>query len=107
MGINDIGPDKFLISANWAFSDNANVIVGARTLLDNDINEGASGEEHVNGYTLLDLTANYELNRGTLSLGIDNLTYKYYILTSSQVPGFLNYFSGRGREVTLGYAITF
>ncbi|MGH8221607.1 MAG: TonB-dependent receptor [Woeseiaceae bacterium] len=107
MGINDIGPDKLVLTANWAYADLGDVTIGSRTLLDRDINEGGPGEEHINGYTLFDLTANYRLGDGTLSLGIDNLTDKFYILSQSQVPGFQNYFSGRGRVFTLGYFITF
>jgi iron complex outermembrane receptor protein len=107
MGINDIGPDKLIFTADWGYSERGNVVLGSRTLMGRDINEGLAGEEQVDGYTLLDLTVNYGIGDGVLSLGIDNLTDKFYILSSSQVPGFLNYFSGRGREVTLGYSITF
>jgi iron complex outermembrane receptor protein len=107
MGINDIGPDKFVFTANWAYSDLGDVTIGSRTLFDSDVNEGGPGEERINGYTLFDLTARYRLGGGTLSLGIDNLTDKFYILSQSQVEGFQNFFSGRGREVTVGYAINF
>ena len=41
------------------------------------------------------------------SLGIENLTDKFYILSWSQVVGFRNYWSGRGRVVTLSHSLTF
>jgi iron complex outermembrane receptor protein len=107
MGVNDIGPDKLVFTANWSYSEMGDVTIGSRTLLDSDVNDGGEGEEHIKGYTLFDLTAKYRLGDGMLSLGIDNLTDKFYILSQSQVPGFQNYFSGRGRVFTVGYAINF
>ena len=41
------------------------------------------------------------------TLGIENLTNKQYILTWSQVPGFRNYWAGRGRMYSFTYEYTF
>jgi iron complex outermembrane receptor protein len=44
---------------------------------------------------------------GKFSLGIDNLFNKQYVLSWSQLPGFQNYWAGRGRVVSLSHSITF
>ena len=68
----------------------------------------SSGEEHTRGYTLLDATVNYDLRKlGRLTLGVENLTNKFYILSWSQVVGFRNYWAGRGRVVSLTHTLTF
>jgi iron complex outermembrane recepter protein len=107
MGVNDISPDKIGLSVNWQFSDRGDVTLGSTTLAGRDLNEGRVGEEHTNGYTLFDLGANYQVGNGTLTLGVENLTDKFYILSWSQVPGFRNYWSGRGRVTSLTYTMKF
>lgn len=61
------------------------------------------------GYALFDIGAEYRLNNGRLQLGLANLLDRHYITYSSQSA--LNtddrYFAGRGRTVTLGYALNF
>ena len=82
--------------------------LGSTTLLSRDLNIGKSGEEHTKGYTLFDLVANYDMRKyGTLTLGVENLTNKFYILSWSQVVGFRNYWAGRGRVVSLTHTLTF
>jgi iron complex outermembrane receptor protein len=68
-----------------------------------------SDEEHTRGYTLLDLSARYDLGRwGGLRLGIENLLDKQYELSFSQVAGsFLPYLAGRGRVVSISHEINF
>lgn len=107
MGINDINPDKLGASVTWQFSDQGDVTVGSTTLMGRDLNEGRPGEEHTSGYTLFDLGANYQIANGTLTLGMENVTDKYYVLSWSQVPGFRNYWSGRGRVTSLTYTMKF
>ncbi len=108
MGVLDINPDKLAGSATWKFSSRSDVSLGFTTLFDRDINVGRAGEEHTRGYTLLDATANYDLRQyGRLTLGIENVTNKFYILSWSQVVGFRNYWSGRGRVWSLTHTITF
>ncbi|MDH5823816.1 TonB-dependent receptor [Luteimonas sp. RD2P54] len=108
MGINDISPDKLSGAATWAFNARGDVTLGATMLFDRDINEGTSAEEHTSGYTLFDLSANYDFERyGRLSLGIENLTNKQYILSWSQIDFWKNYFAGRGRMVSLTHTIKF
>ncbi|MGH8179273.1 MAG: TonB-dependent receptor [Steroidobacter sp.] len=107
MGVNDINPDKFGASVTWQFADQGDLTVGSTTLLGRDLNEGRAGEEHTSGYTLFDLGANYQIANGTLTLGVENVTDKFYVLSWSQVPGFRNYWSGRGRVTSLTYTMKF
>ena len=44
---------------------------------------------------------------GAFSLGVENLTDKFYFLSFSQIDFFRNYFAGRGRTVSLTYRINF
>ena len=107
MGVINISPDKFSGSVQWNFLPRAG---GPRrdVLLGRDINEGRAGEEHTHGYTLYDLTVNYDMERcGAFSLGVENLTDKFYFLSFSQIDFFRNYFAGRGRTVSLTYRIDF
>lgn len=108
LGITDISPDKFTASVDWKFTPQGNVTLGMTQLFDRDINQGQNNAESTDGYTLFDLTANYDFDRyGRLSLGIENLTDKQYFLTFSQIDFFQNYFAGRGRMVSLTHTITF
>ena len=108
LGANDINPDKIGLSGNWKPLPAAEVTLGATKLLSRQLNVGTSAEERTTGYTLLDLSASYDLGRaGRLNLGVENLTDKFYVLTWSQVPGFRNYWSGRGRVVSITHTLTF
>ena len=67
-----------------------------------------SYDEKTYGYTLLDLGVNYQSEKyGRFSLGIENLTDKQYILSWSQLPGFQNYWAGRGRMISFTHQIKF
>ncbi|MFB9287193.1 TonB-dependent receptor [Pseudoduganella plicata] len=61
------------------------------------------------GYTLADASLNYKLAKGELRLGVANLfdksTITYYSQSALVEPA--RYFAGRGRTVTLGYALGF
>lgn len=105
LGIVDISPDKLSATVDWKFSPQGNVTLGATKLFDRSINNGA---ERTEGYTLFDLTANYDFQRyGRLTLGIENLADKFYLLSFSQIDFFQNYFAGRGRSYSLTHTITF
>lgn len=108
LGVLDVNPDKIGVSATWQPSAPSSVTLGATKLLSRDINVGLAGEEHTTGYTLFDLSIKYDLGRlGQLSLGVENLTNKQYILSWSQVEGFRNFNAGRGRVVSISHEITF
>jgi iron complex outermembrane receptor protein len=108
MGVTNISPDKFTGSVQWEFLPNGSVILGATSYIGRDINEGRAGEEHTHGYTIYDLTVNYDTERfGAFSLGVENLSDKFYFMSFSQIDFFRNYFAGRGRTVSLSYRIDF
>lgn len=107
-GISNINPDKIGASVTWNVGTEASVRVGATTLLGRELNVGRSQFEQTHGYTLFDMNGTYNMGRyGELSLGVENLFNRFYILTSSQVSAFQNYAAGRGRMVSLSHKIKF
>ena len=117
MGVLDVNPDKLGLSVTWNFLENGDLTLGATKLFDRHLsgsdvrafdNRRFDFEENTEGYVLWDLGVNYQTSRfGKLTLGIENLLNKQYILSWSQVPGFQNYWAGRGRMVSLSHTITF
>lgn len=117
MGVLDINPDKFAAAVTWKFLPNADATLGFTTLLDRHISgsdtraydgKTFSYDEQTHGYTLFDLGVNYDMQRyGKLSLGVENLFDKQYILSWSQLAGYQNYWAGRGRMTSVTYTITF
>ena len=109
LNTNDISPDKLTASVTWKYSADGNVRLGSTTYRDLNTNVGVEGrEERSKGHTLFELSVNYDLKKyGNVSLGIDNLTNKYYLLNFSSHDLFQNYFAGRGRKVTLTHSIRF
>ncbi len=109
MGVNDINPDKLGWSASYKFMPHAEVSLDATKLFSRDLNVGAaSGEEHTKGYTLWNMTANYDWGRpGKTTLGVENLFDKFYILSWSQLAGYRNYWSGRGRVFSVTHSVSF
>ncbi|MBW8375959.1 TonB-dependent receptor [Stenotrophomonas sp.] len=117
MGILDISPDKVNASLTWTPNDRFDATLGVSRTFSRDLREtfvnpsnGAVylNEEDTYGYALWDLSMNYDTGTyGKLSLGIENLLDKQYVLTWSQLPGWQNFFSGRGRMVSLTHTFTF
>ena len=110
MGVLDINPDKIGTWMSWKFSERGDLRLGSTTLMSRDVNDGRgdSFEEHTKGYTLFDLGVNYDLKKyGKLTLGVENLMDKFYILSWSQVVGFRNFWAGRGRVVSLTHTLKF
>ncbi|AHX15787.1 TonB-dependent receptor [Dyella jiangningensis] len=117
MGVLDINPDKLAGSVTWNFLANADATLGFTSLFGRHLSgtdvrpyDGAkySYEEQTHGYTLWDLGVNYDMGKsGKLSLGVENLLDKQYILTWSQLAGYQNYWAGRGRVTSITYSITF
>lgn len=108
MGVLDINPDKLGVSTTWRILPQADVTLGATKLRSRDLNVGTSAEEHTKGYTLFDASANWDWGHGgKTSVGIENLTNKFYILSWSQVAGFRNFTSGRGRVLSVTHSVTF
>lgn len=117
IGVSDINPDKIGASVTWKFVPEGSVSLSATKLLDRDLSakdtrefdgNTYSFEEHTRGYTLFDLSATYKLEKyGRITVGIENLTNKQYVLSWSQVDFYKNYFAGRGRMTSLTYELTF
>lgn len=110
LNANDISPDKLNASVTWKYGELGSVRLGSMTLFNLDTNVGSkvATEEHAKGYTLFDLSVNYDLKKyGNVSLGIDNLLNKQYFLAFSSHDLFQNYFAGRGRKFTLAHSIKF
>lgn len=108
LGVLDINPDKVGLSVTWKPTAQLDMTLGSTTLLSRDLNEGTPSEEHTKGYTLFDLGANYDMGKyGKLTLGVENVANRFYILSWSQVAGFRNYWSGRGRVWSITHNITF
>jgi len=116
LGVLDINPDKFAAAATWNFLPNFDATLGFTTLFSRHVSgsdtrayDGArfSYSEQTKGYTLFDLGVNYDLGKhGKLSLGVENLFNRQYILSWSQLAGYQNYWAGRGRMTSLTYTVT-
>ncbi|GAB3056166.1 TonB-dependent receptor [Stenotrophomonas tumulicola] len=117
MGILDISPDKVNASLTWTPNERFDATLGVSRTFSRDLRETfvnpANGDVYLNeedtyGYALWDLSMNYDTGRyGQLSLGIENVFDKQYVLTWSQLPGWQNYFAGRGRMVSLTHTFKF
>ena len=108
LGIANVSPDKINTSLTWKFSPKGSITLDSASTLDREINVGvASRYEKTNGNTLFHLTATYATKWGNFSLGVENLLNKYYILDWAQVNQFQNYFSGRGRMISLNHSLKF
>ena len=117
MGVLDINPDKFAAAVTWNFLPSADATLGFTTLFDRHISGSDTRaydartftyDEQTHGYTLFDLGVNYDMKRyGKLSLGVENLFDKQYILSWAQLAGYQNYWAGRGRMTSVTYTITF
>jgi iron complex outermembrane receptor protein len=117
LGVLDVNPDKIGASITWKFVPEGDITLGATKLLDRHLSgtdarpfdgNTYSYTENTYGYTLFDLGVNYQSEKyGRFSLGIENLTDKQYILSWSQLPGFQNYWAGRGRMVSFTHQIKF
>ena len=117
IGVSDINPDKIGASITWNFNPDGDITLSGTQLLSRDLygedvrefdGEDYEFKENTNGYALFDLSANYRIKDfGRVTVGIENLFNKQYILSWSQVDFYLNYFAGRGRMVSLTYEYTF
>lgn len=104
-GLN-VAPDRVLASwtANW--TGKLSSLVQVQHAFSQEFDDVA---KRFSGYTLADAALNYKLLRGELRLGVSNLLDKQYITYYSQsaLVEPTRYFAGRGRTVTLGYAVSF
>jgi iron complex outermembrane receptor protein len=70
-------------------------------------NSTAYAQGSVSPYTVFDLSSRVEVGPGALTIGIENLFDNYYFPVRSQYPAFdSSYTPGRGRHLSLSYAVT-
>lgn len=66
----------------------------------------AFGQGRVDAVTLVDAVASVRLGKGTLTLGVENVLNEFYFPPINQAfNDAFNYIAGRGRTVSIGYAI--
>ncbi|WP_165855735.1 TonB-dependent receptor [Marinobacter sp. JSM 1782161] len=104
-GIN-IAPDTFRLGWSSTWTERLTTRFQAFHYLDRNVD---NDELDFDGYTLVDAAVGYRLPKGRISLGIENLTDEDYVTYYSQAARVSDdyYFKGRGRTVTLGYAVNF
>ncbi|RPE77037.1 TonB-dependent receptor [Vulcaniibacterium tengchongense] len=122
MGIIDVSPDKLSASLSWKILPQLELNLAATRWFSRNIhsveNEDYQFHEETDGYTLFDASVAYDMGRyGRLSLGVENIFDKYYILNTSQFGGSSpvlwenyyepDYLAGRGRSFSLTHTINF
>lgn len=104
-GLN-VAPNRVLASWTASWNDRLSSMVQVQHAFSQDFD---TADKRFSGYSLVDASASYKLRKGELRLGIANLLDKQYITYYSQSalvePS--RYFAGRGRTLTLGYALGF
>lgn len=104
-GLN-VAPNRLI--ANWSatWNDKLSSFVQVQHAFDQSFGDPA---KEFTGYTLADASLNYKLAKGSVRMGVANLFDKNYITYYSQsaLVEPARYFAGRGRTVTLGYALGF
>lgn len=104
-GLN-VAPNRLIStwSANW--NDKLSSFVQVQHAFSQSFGDPA---KEFSGYTLADASVNYKLRTGALRMGIANLFDKNYITYYSQsaLVEPARYFAGRGRTLTVGYALNF
>ncbi|KQQ40126.1 TonB-dependent receptor [Duganella sp. Leaf126] len=106
-GLN-VAPNRVIASWNADWNDRWSTFVQAQHAFSQNFDEA---DKRFGGYTLADATARYQLGRGNgeLRLSVANLFDRNYITYYSQsaLVEPRRYFAGRGRTLSLGYALRF
>jgi len=104
-GLN-VSPNRLLASWSASWTDRLSSQVQVQHAFSQRFDDPAKAFA---GYTLADAALNYKLTKGELRVGVANLFDKSYITYYSQsaLVEPARYFAGRGRTVTLGYALGF
>ncbi|MGA0611836.1 TonB-dependent receptor [Caldimonas sp. KR1-144] len=115
LGARSQGPDKLVLSGDWAFAQGMAAQLMASHYFSRHANEGRTAgtvnlEEHFKGYTVVDLSARWASPWGDFGLGIENLFDKQYITYYSQshyAGTDDDYYAGHGRTLTLSWRRSF
>jgi iron complex outermembrane receptor protein len=104
-GLN-VAPNRVIANWNASWNDKLSSFIQVQHAFSQNFDDAA---KRFSGYTLADAAVNYKLNQGALRLGVSNLFDKDYITYYSQsaLVEPTRYFAGRGRTITLGYALKF
>lgn len=106
MDLKNLSPDRFMVAANYEFTENASGHIQVNTLMDS---KNATAKQDFKGYSLVDISFKYDLQKyGRLSFAVENLMDKFYVGYYSQIRNHSSYyFSGRGRTYSVNYEIDF
>jgi iron complex outermembrane receptor protein len=115
LGARSQGPDKLILSGQWAFAPAMSAQLTASRYLSRHVNTGVmsggtSLEENFAGYTVVDLAARWASPWGELGIGVENLLDRQYVTYYSQAnySGTNDdYYAGRGRTLTLSWRRSF
>ncbi|WP_338760271.1 TonB-dependent receptor [Massilia sp. METH4] len=104
-GLN-VAPDRVIASWTADWNDRLSSFVQAQHAFSDTFDDPAM---NFGGYTLVDASAAWKLPKGELRLSVANVFDRMYITYFSQsaLVEPKRYFAGRGRTVSLGYAVRF
>ncbi len=115
LGARSQGPDKAVLAGTWKLQQASLLRLQATQLFDRDINPGrmvgtSKLEEHFKGYTLVDLSAQFDTRHGKLGVSIENVLDRQYVGYYAQSaaatdPG--NTYAGRGRTLAVNWSRMF
>lgn len=102
----NIAPNRLISSWTSHWNEKVSALLQASYAFDRSFDDP---EKEFSGYTLVDASVGYNLSKGKVSLSVANLLDEDYITYYSQsaVVNDDRYFKGRGRTMTLGYALDF
>lgn len=105
LGGSNISPTRLNLFWQQQWFNNIDSRLQVNKLFDRDYNTGGEFA----GYTTVDLSVNYQTQQyGAFSLGIDNLTDKFYITYYGQTnPAATRYFAGTGRVASVNWSFGF
>lgn len=110
MDLKNLTPDRLLVAVDQRVNERLSGRLQYNYLFNASKDKNAVGKsQDFSGYGLMDLSARYDLGKkGRISVGIENVLDKQYVNYFSQIRASnAYYFSGRGRTVSLNYALDF
>lgn len=109
LGGANMSPNRLNLSWNRAWTNELSTRLQINAVLDRDFeNAGGQTVREFDGYTTVDLSAEYIAPRGVVRAGIQNLTNEDFFTYFSQTLGSnTRNFAGIGRSMTLSYALQF
>ncbi|KAF1023344.1 MAG: Ferric aerobactin receptor [Paracidovorax wautersii] len=104
-GLN-VAPDRVIASWSADWSDKLSSFVQAQHAFKQSFD---TADKDFSGYTLVDVALSYKLPKGRARVAVANLFDRSYITYYSQsaLVEANRYFAGRGRTVSVGYALDF